>query len=109
MLVPLFEGSGTRFKILEAFAANLPVVSTAQGAAGLGVRDGTHLLLAENVDSFVEAARSLWENEPLAENLAQNAFEFVQRHYSWSESHQRIKQALARLDGVDHHEAQAIS
>jgi glycosyltransferase involved in cell wall biosynthesis len=99
MLVPLFEGGGTRFKLLEAFATNLPVISTAQGAAGLGVRDGTHLLLAENADAFVDAAILLWENEGLAKNLAHNALEFVQRNYSWSRAHHLIKQASGRFRG----------
>jgi polysaccharide biosynthesis protein PslH len=108
-LVPLFEGSGTRFKLLEAFAAGLPVVSTAQGAAGLGVRDGTHLLIAEKPDEFVDAAKLLWDNEGLAKNLADNALEFVQRNYSWSRAHHLIKQALERLRGIDHNQAQADS
>lgn len=107
MLVPLFEGSGTRFKILEAFAANLPVISTAQGAEGLGVRNGTHLLLAEEAEAFVDAARLLWENQELADNLASNALDFVDRHYSWSRTHHRIKQALEQLHDVEHDQAQA--
>ena len=39
-VVPLLSGSGTRLKILEAWAAGLPVVSTTLGAEGLPVRDG---------------------------------------------------------------------
>src|SRR5262249_3505888 len=35
MAVPLDAGGGTRLKILEAFAAGLPVVSTAVGAEGI--------------------------------------------------------------------------
>ena len=39
-VVPLLTGSGTRLKILEAWAAGLPVVSTTLGAEGLPVREG---------------------------------------------------------------------
>ena len=39
-VVPLLAGSGTRLKILEAWAAGLPVVSTTLGAEGLPARDG---------------------------------------------------------------------
>jgi hypothetical protein len=46
-VVPVLAGSGTRLKILEAWAAGLPVVSTTLGAEGLGARDGESLLLAE--------------------------------------------------------------
>jgi glycosyltransferase involved in cell wall biosynthesis len=37
-VVPLLSGSGTRFKILEAWAAGRAVVSTTLGAEGLGAR-----------------------------------------------------------------------
>ena len=46
-VVPLLAGSGTRLKILEAWAAGLPVVSTTIGAEGLPARDGEHLLIAD--------------------------------------------------------------
>ncbi len=36
MPVPLRHGSGTRLKVLEAFAAGYAVVSTAKGVAGRG-------------------------------------------------------------------------
>ena len=42
-VVPLLAGSGTRLKILEAWAAGLPVVSTTIGAEGLPACDGEHL------------------------------------------------------------------
>ena len=48
MAVPLQKGSGTRLKLIEAFAAKCPVVSTAKGAEGLDVEDGKHLLLRES-------------------------------------------------------------
>ena len=46
-VVPLLTGSGTRLKILEAWAAGLPVVSTSVGAEGLPVRDGETVLIAD--------------------------------------------------------------
>ena len=51
-VVPLLAGSGTRLKILEAWAAGLPVVSTTLGAEGLPARDGEHLLLADGAAAF---------------------------------------------------------
>ena len=51
-VVPLLSGSGTRLKILEAWAAAVPVVSTALGAEGLPVRDGENVLVADSAESF---------------------------------------------------------
>ena len=48
VVVPVRYGSGTRLKILEAFAQRVPVVSTPLGAEGLGVEDGVHLLFGRH-------------------------------------------------------------
>ena len=45
---PVRFGSGTRVKILEAFAHRIPVVSTSLGAEGLGAEDGVHLLVGDD-------------------------------------------------------------
>jgi polysaccharide biosynthesis protein PslH len=55
VVVPLLSGSGTRFKILEAWAAARPVVSTNIGAEGLGAIDGKHLRIANDAASFAAA------------------------------------------------------
>lgn len=68
-VVPLLSGSGTRVKILEAWAAGTPVVSTRLGAAGLPVRDGEHLLLADTPEAFSAAVKRILQNQALADQL----------------------------------------
>jgi glycosyltransferase involved in cell wall biosynthesis len=97
MAVPLFKGGGTRLKILEAFASNLPVVSTAKGAEGLKVKDGTHLLIAETAEEFVTAVKRLWTDEGLAGYLASKGLELVEKNYSWKVIGQRIGNAVHEL------------
>jgi glycosyltransferase involved in cell wall biosynthesis len=46
-LNPVTTGSGTNLKMLEYFAAGIPVVSSTFGARGLGVTAGEHYLQAE--------------------------------------------------------------
>lgn len=58
-VVPLLSGSGTRFKILEAWAAGRAVVSTRLGAAGLGAVDGEHLVLADTPEAISRAIETL--------------------------------------------------
>jgi glycosyltransferase involved in cell wall biosynthesis len=81
-LAPVRAGGGTRIKILEAFAARVPVVATRIGAEGLAVHDGEHLLLADDADGFAAACRRLGGDAQLAERLASNAFDLVREHYS---------------------------
>lgn len=45
---PLRQGGGSKLKILEALAAGLPVVTTAQGVSGLAVNNGEHYLGSED-------------------------------------------------------------
>ncbi|MEI9976138.1 MAG: glycosyltransferase family 4 protein [Ignavibacteriota bacterium] len=60
-VVPLLAGSGTRYKILEAWAAGLPVVSTTIGAEGLLTHDGENLLIADGGTAFVSAVSRYWK------------------------------------------------
>ncbi|MBW3615595.1 MAG: glycosyltransferase family 4 protein, partial [Actinobacteria bacterium] len=53
VVVPMFEGSGTRLKIVEAMAYGRPVVSTPLGAQGLPVAAGTHYHCADDAPTFV--------------------------------------------------------
>ena len=45
---PILSGSGVRVKLLEAFAAGIPVVSTRLGAEGLAQTDGEICALADD-------------------------------------------------------------
>jgi glycosyltransferase involved in cell wall biosynthesis len=60
-VVPLRSGSGTRFKILEAWAAERAVVSTSLGAEGLGARD--ELRIADDPSRFAEEILALLKND----------------------------------------------
>jgi GT2 family glycosyltransferase/glycosyltransferase involved in cell wall biosynthesis len=49
---PILSGSGVRVKLLEAFAAGIPVVSTRLGAEGLADTDGELCALADDAPMF---------------------------------------------------------
>lgn len=57
-LNPMTSGSGTNLKMLDYFAAGLPVVSTAFGARGLGCQPARELLIAE-IEDFADAISQL--------------------------------------------------
>ena len=98
MPVPLFQGGGTRLKVLEAFAAGVPVVSTTKGVEGLGVRDGMHLLIAESAADFVDALIAIWRDPTLADRLTANARVLVAERFSWETVGMRIRQAVDALE-----------
>ncbi|HEY7390251.1 MAG TPA: glycosyltransferase family 4 protein, partial [Bryobacteraceae bacterium] len=85
-IVPLLAGSGTRLKILEAWAAGLPVVSTTLGAEGLPVSDGRHLLIADSVDNFGGAVSRLLESSALQRELAQAGRGLLESNFTWEKA-----------------------
>jgi len=92
-VVPLLSGSGTRFKILEAWAAGRAVVSTIIGAEGLGARDGEHLLLADDAVSFVAAVTRLWADAEFRSRLGQAGRERYETHFTWTSAWQRMDES----------------
>lgn len=97
MLVPLNKGGGTRFKILEAFAAGCPVVSSTKGAEGLNAQDGKHLLIRDEIESIVDAVIQLWSEPELGQKLVDAAYEFVQSKYSWEAVGLQVEKAIKKL------------
>jgi glycosyltransferase involved in cell wall biosynthesis len=83
LAVPLDVGGGTRLKILEAFAAGLPVVSSAIGCEGLEVHDDTHLLIAERAQ-FAERLQTLLDDRDRAAAMAERARELARARYDWA-------------------------
>lgn len=93
--VPLRYGSGTRVKILEAFAHRIPVVSTPVGAEGLDVVDGTHLLLRPPGESFAEACAQALTDDDLRRRLTDHGHALFRERYQWSDLRARAVE-LAR-------------
>ncbi len=95
-VVPLRMGSGTRLKILEALAAERPVVSTTLGAEGLDLKPGRDLLLADTAMAFADAVVALLERPDDARELADHGRDTVRRLYSWDVVMARFQSILAR-------------
>jgi len=82
-VVPLLAGSGTRFKILEAWAAGLPVVSTRIGAEGLPVEHEREILLADGASGFAAAVSRLLACTELRQRLAEAGRLLLQKEFTW--------------------------
>ena len=82
-VVPLLSGSGTRFKILEAWAAGVAVVSTAIGAEGLGARDGVELLIRDDAAGFAGAVGKLLADAARRASLADAGRSLLEEKFTW--------------------------
>jgi len=90
---PIYGPGGTRLKILAAMASGLPIVSSATGIAGLDLKAGRDVLLADTVEEFVEQIYQILKDKPRFEKIQKNAYSLVRQKYSW----QVIAQNLERV------------
>ncbi len=82
---PIRYGSGTRLKLLEAFAAGLPVVSTSLGAEGIDYVDGEHLMIADSPGDQAGAILDLLGDDALARQLGRSGRGLAIERYDWVE------------------------
>jgi glycosyltransferase involved in cell wall biosynthesis len=82
-VAPLLSGSGTRLKIIEAWAAQKAVVSTTVGAEGLGATHGQSLLLADTPEDFARAVGELLTHDQVRQNIARNGREEYEQKFTW--------------------------
>ena len=83
LAVPLDSGGGTRLKILEAFAAGLPVVSTPVGCEGIECRHGEHLWVTDR-GRFAEGLLDAINAPQLATEFAERGRTLAEETYDWS-------------------------
>lgn len=96
-IAPIRVGSGTRLKILDAFASAIPVVSTAVGCEGLGVTDGEHLLVRDGAEAFCDGVLELAGNAELRNRVARNGRALVEQVYSWRHIGERARSLYRSL------------
>ena len=73
MLVPVFAAGGIRVKILEAFNAGVPVISTSVGIQGIPATHDKELLIANTSAEFADAMVRIQTESDLMVKLSINA------------------------------------
>ncbi len=93
-VIPLTAGGGTRIKLLEAFAHQVPVVATTIGAEGIAAQDRVHFLCANSSAAFADACGELICDPPLASRLASRARRLVEAGYAHALGVRAIREAF---------------
>ena len=92
MAVPLRIGGGSRLKILEALAAQTPVVSTEIGAEGLRLESGTHLSVVKNTEEMADALVHSMRNPEQSRAMAERGREIVLDLYDWDALSRKLEE-----------------
>lgn len=96
-IAPLRIGAGTRLKILEALAMGKAVVTTSIGCEGLAVRDGEHVIIADDPEAFALAIVALLHDPARRRALGGAGRRLVETEYSWERCGDRLLRALDTL------------
>lgn len=94
VIAPLRAGSGTRIKILEAWAMGKAVVATPMAAEGLEARDGANLALAGDAAAFVAAMERLLAAPGERRRLGEAGRRTFETLYSWQAAWRRLDAGL---------------
>lgn len=81
-VVPIWQGGGTRLKVLEAMAAARPVVGTTLGVEGVGFATGRHGLVTDAPAALGDATALLLADPARAAALGAAAREHAEQ-YRW--------------------------
>jgi glycosyltransferase involved in cell wall biosynthesis len=94
---PILSGSGVRVKLLEAFAAGIPVVSTLVGAEGLARKDGEFCALADDPAEFAGRVISLLRDPERAAAMAVRARAEVEANWDMAAITRRLVESYREL------------
>ena len=97
-LVPLKFESGTRFKIMEAAACNIPIVSTTLGAEGIPVEHEKSILIADSEEEFSNSIIKIIEDKKFSENIAKNCYSLIEQNNSITSLVNEAEKIVERLN-----------
>jgi glycosyltransferase involved in cell wall biosynthesis len=82
VLAPYLYGSGLKIKVVEAAGTGRPIITTAAGVEGTGMRDGEHLLVADGAEAFADAIVRLLDDPELGQRLGDAGRRHVSHAFS---------------------------
>ena len=96
-VAPMQAGSGMQFKVLEAMACALPVVTTTLGLGDIKAIPGEHLMLADGAACFAAAVAALLKSPETSTRLGQNARRFILEGHSWQSAAVQVEKIYTEI------------
>ena len=98
-VAPLTVGSGVSNKLGEGFAVGTAVVATPLACGDLPVKDGEHLLIAQDAPQFADRVIALLADARLRRAMAARARRFVQEQYDWESVSRKMEDVMRDVVG----------
>jgi glycosyltransferase involved in cell wall biosynthesis len=94
VVLPIRAGGGTKLKVFEALSYGAPLVATPEAIAGIPLRDGVEVLVAQGAEGLADLAAGVLQDDAVAARLgAAGRLAFTDR-LSWGSG------PVERLDAV---------
>lgn len=100
LLAPIRNGRGTKYKVLEAMASQVPVVTTRLGIEGIAAVNLSSVMIAETADGLADKTIQVLTDKNLAEKLAANGKKLVYNQYNWQAISKELDQIYQQLGGA---------
>jgi len=100
LLAPIRNGRGTKYKVLEAMASQVPVVTTQLGIEGINAQNNHSVIIAESAENLAQKTTEVLTNSHLAEKLSKNGKELVYKQYNWQTISQKLDKIYQQLGGA---------
>lgn len=95
---PLRTGSGVKYKILEAMASGIPIISSTLGIDGIeGMQCDVNYLHADNVNDFVRQSLMLFDSIEIRTQISKCARDLVTTRTGWKEIVVQYYEAMSSL------------
>ncbi len=97
LLAPIRVGGGTSFKVLEAMASGVPVITTKLGIEGIKAKTDSEVLIGETAEELARSTLLLCEDEKTYESIRKNARSLIERDYDWEKIVKELEDVYSKV------------
>ncbi len=94
---PIYDGGGTKLKMIDAMALSKPIVAHPVACEGLGLTDGVDVIIAETPIEFRDSIIRLFEDSELRRRLGAAARARAERVFSFREIGAKLADLYSQL------------